>query len=85
MIQYMVTTPIPHESLFKKYAHKRYFRVCLASGPSERTDMIWFIQCSSFMIQWSLARWPENGRVDLEKDVAHIKEEIVRERELEAQ
>lgn len=28
MVEYMVTTPIPHESLFKKYAHKRYFRVC---------------------------------------------------------
>ena len=28
MVEYMVTTPIPHDSLFKKYAHKRYFRVC---------------------------------------------------------
>lgn len=35
------------------------------------------------MIQWSLARWPENGHVDLGKDLAHIKEEIVKDRELE--
>lgn len=67
MVQYMVTTPIPHESLFKKYAHKRYFR------------------CSSYMIQWSLARWPENTRVDLGKDLAHLKDEIVKDRGLEAQ
>lgn len=61
MVEYMITTPIPHESLFKKYAQKRYFR------------------CSSFMIQWSLARWPENGQVDLSKDLAHLKEEIAKD------
>jgi len=37
------------------------------------------------MVQWSLARWPENGQVDLAKDLVHIKEEIVQQRELEAE
>lgn len=37
------------------------------------------------MIQWSLARWPENGHVDLGKDLVHIKEEITKHRELEAE
>lgn len=37
------------------------------------------------MIQWSLARWPENTQVDLGKDLAHLKEEIVKDRELETQ
>ena len=37
------------------------------------------------MIQWSLARWPENTQVDLGKDLKHLKEEIVKDRELEAQ
>lgn len=37
------------------------------------------------MIQWSLARWPENTQVDLGKDLANLKDEIVKDRELEAQ
>jgi hypothetical protein len=37
------------------------------------------------MIQWSLARWPENARVNIGKDLAHLKDEIVKDRELEAQ
>lgn len=37
------------------------------------------------MIQWSLARWPENAQVDLSKDLAHLKDEIAKDRELEAQ
>ena len=37
------------------------------------------------MIQWCLARWPENTQVDLGKDLAHLKDEIVKDRELEAQ
>ncbi|KJA18759.1 hypothetical protein HYPSUDRAFT_1097415 [Hypholoma sublateritium FD-334 SS-4] len=28
MLEYIITDPIQHESLYKKYAHKRYFRVC---------------------------------------------------------
>jgi hypothetical protein len=36
------------------------------------------------MIQWSLARWPENAQVDLSKDLAHLKAEIVKDRELQA-
>ena len=30
------------------------------------------------MVQWSLARWPENEHVDLSKDLVQIKEEIVK-------
>lgn len=37
------------------------------------------------MIQWSLARWPENTQVDLSKDLAHLKDEIAKDRELGAQ
>ena len=28
MLEYILTNPIQHESLYKKYASKRYFRVC---------------------------------------------------------
>ena len=28
MLEYIITDPVQHESLYKKYAHKRYFRVC---------------------------------------------------------
>jgi hypothetical protein len=37
------------------------------------------------MIQWSLARWPENTKVNLGKDLARLKDEIVKDREVEAQ
>ena len=32
------------------------------------------------MLAWALERWPENGNVDLELDLEHIKEEIQRDR-----
>ncbi|KAF8189336.1 nime/cyclinb [Pholiota molesta] len=64
--EYITTVPVQHESLYKKYAHKRYFR------------------CSTYMQSWSLERWPENGDVNLKKDLADIKDEIRRHREVSA-
>ncbi|KAG6873888.1 hypothetical protein C0995_009667 [Termitomyces sp. Mi166 len=61
MINYILK-PIRHESLFKKYAHKRY------------------LKCSAFMRHWVLERWPENSSVDLKRELAGLKAEIVHER-----
>jgi hypothetical protein len=36
------------------------------------------------MQSWSLERWPENGDVNLKKDLADIKDEIRRHREVSA-
>ncbi|KAF8970127.1 cyclin-like protein [Flammula alnicola] len=66
MLEYIITDPVQHESLYKKYAHKRYYR------------------CSTYMRQWSLERWPENGDVNLKKDLIDIKDEIRHHRELSA-
>ncbi|KDR72556.1 hypothetical protein GALMADRAFT_252687 [Galerina marginata CBS 339.88] len=64
MLEYIITEPIQHESLYKKYASKRYCR------------------CSTYMLQWSFERWPSNGDVNLTKDLADIKHEIRRHREV---
>ncbi|PPQ66962.1 hypothetical protein CVT26_009993 [Gymnopilus dilepis] len=66
MLEYILTNPIQHESLYKKYASKRYFRA------------------SAYMLQWALDRWPENGNVNIAKDLEFIKEEIRKQRELAA-
>ncbi|KAH9477616.1 G2/mitotic-specific cyclin cdc13 [Psilocybe cubensis] len=60
LLEYIITNPIQHDSLFKKYAHKRFFRA------------------SAYIQSWALELWPENGSVNLEKDVADIKEECQR-------
>lgn len=74
MVNYILDS-IPHESLYKKYAHKRYMKVsnkhavfgCVA-------DLC--LQCSVFMRQWALERWPENAIVDLKADLSALKQEV---------
>lgn len=75
MLEYIITDPIPHESLYKKYAHKRYKRVCWSFCLSKSFDRL-FLQCSLFMRQWSLSRWVENGIINLGKEVEDIKAEV---------
>ncbi|PPQ82589.1 hypothetical protein CVT25_007103 [Psilocybe cyanescens] len=60
LLDYIITHPVQHDSLYKKYAHKRFFRA------------------SAYIQSWALELWPENGSVDLAKDVADIKEECQR-------
>ena len=81
MLEYILTNPIQHESLYKKFSSRRYFRVRSSSFPIlfNHIDFgCW--QASPGMLAWALERWPENGNVDLELDLEHIKEEIQRDR-----
>ncbi|KAG6857038.1 hypothetical protein H0H87_010392 [Tephrocybe sp. NHM501043] len=62
-----ILKPIQHESLFKKYAHKRYLKASLPC-------------CSAFMRHWALERWGESAVVDLAHELPMLKEEVVQER-----
>ena len=33
-------------------------------------------QCSAYVRQWALERWPENCEINLERDIEAVKEEI---------
>lgn len=44
MLEYIITDPVQHESLFKKYSHKRYFRVCsICFAPPLRLERLTLI------------------------------------------
>lgn len=86
MLEYIITDPVQHESLYKKYAAKRYFRV------SSRVfhhlvlpNLFSIIQCSKFMYDWCRERWTENADVNIAKDLPQLKADIRHYRaELEA-
>jgi len=73
-----MTEPVQHESLYKKYAAKRYFRVSFSRNLIILRYLIRFpeTQCSKFMYDWCRERWTENADVNIAKDLPQLKTDI---------
>jgi hypothetical protein len=86
MLEYIITDPVQHQSLYKKYAAKRYFRVSSREFLHlALPNLFSATQCSKFMYDWCRERWTENADVNIAKDLPQLKADIRHYRaELEA-
>jgi hypothetical protein len=80
MLNYILG-PIQHESLFKKYAHRRFLKVRVLNCLPRMVSLNCRIQCSAYLRKWALNRWLEGTTVDLPQDLPFLKADIREERE----
>ena len=85
MLNYILK-PIRHQSFFKKYASKKYLKVCVLSVITlYSTDVVLLSahQASIFVRDWALARWEEGVQVSLQTELPALREIIREQRALE--
>ncbi len=86
MINYILK-PVRHQSFFKKYASKKYLKVCDARLVVFACIAKFFCvpQASVFVREWALQRWEEGSQVSLETELPALKELIREQRAMEEQ
>ena len=86
MLNYILK-PIRHQSFFKKYASKKYLKVCVLSiitlYSADVVPLLSAPQASIFVRDWALARWEEGVQVSLQTELPALREIIREQRALE--
>jgi G2/mitotic-specific cyclin 2 len=72
MLNYILK-PVVHQSFYKKYASKKYLKVCLSLVFPWYLSSCCHRQASTFVREWALERWEEGTRVNLMDELPEIK------------